>query len=130
MVIDYKTGKSRYPDKDLAEHPQLAAYQVAVTEGGFTDGEPAESGGAQLIQLGTANRGEGHQPGPAAACPRPPIRTGCSERWPRSPRRCGAIRCQARPGKSCDRCPVREQLPGPGRRPAGDAVTAATVRRR
>ena len=49
VVVDYKTGKSKPSKADLAEHPQLAAYQLAVERGGFGAGE--RSGGAMLVQL-------------------------------------------------------------------------------
>jgi RecB family exonuclease len=110
VVIDYKTGKSRYADKDLPQHPQLAAYQVAVTEGGFTDGRPAESGGAQLIQLGKPNgrSGVSQAQSPLADQPDPD--------WVQ--RQLGEIAqalrghsVQASPGKSCERCLVRASCP-------------------
>ena len=54
-VVDLKTGSSAPKKADLAQHPQLGAYQVAVTEGGFEHGEL--SAGAALVHLGKiANR--------------------------------------------------------------------------
>jgi superfamily I DNA/RNA helicase/RecB family exonuclease len=50
VVLDFKTGSSKADDLD--EHPQLAAYQVAVEAGAFTDVGISESGGAALVQLG------------------------------------------------------------------------------
>jgi RecB family exonuclease len=52
VVVDLKTGRTTaVSGADLAEHPQLAGYQVAVDAGGFADfGD--ESGGASLVQLG------------------------------------------------------------------------------
>ena len=53
MVVDLKTGKTTaVAGTELAEHPQLGAYQVAVAEGAF-DEFGAEPGGATLVQLGT-----------------------------------------------------------------------------
>lgn len=54
VVIDYKTGKSQPKKADVPMHPQLGAYQIAVTAGGFDDVAPGvrESGGAALVQLG------------------------------------------------------------------------------
>ncbi|UPK73997.1 ATP-dependent helicase [Nocardioidaceae bacterium SCSIO 66511] len=52
-VIDLKTGKKAVKAKDLAEHPQLGVYQVAVQHGAvdeLVDG-PVEAGGAELVQL-------------------------------------------------------------------------------
>ncbi|MCL6537064.1 MAG: ATP-dependent helicase [Acidothermus sp.] len=51
VVVDLKTGKTRPKQKELAEHGQLAAYQVAVWEGGFAE-YGTDPGGAELVQLG------------------------------------------------------------------------------
>jgi len=51
-IIDYKTGSSKPAGADLARHPQLGAYQVAVEAGAFEAGR--ESAGAALVQLGKA----------------------------------------------------------------------------
>ena len=110
VVIDYKTGKSRYADKDLPQHPQLAAYQVAVTEGGFTDGKPADSGGAQLIQLGKPNGRSG------VSQSQPPLAQQPDPDWVQRAlvEIAQALRgnsVQASPGKSCERCLVRASCP-------------------
>lgn len=53
VIVDLKTGKSKPTAKDMPQHPQLAAYQTAVREGGFDEVRPGtESGGAALVQLG------------------------------------------------------------------------------
>ncbi|MFJ2439160.1 MULTISPECIES: ATP-dependent helicase [unclassified Streptomyces] len=53
-VVDFKTGK-QVPTKDeVARHPQLAVYQLAVREGALDevfDGRRPEPGGAELVQL-------------------------------------------------------------------------------
>jgi superfamily I DNA/RNA helicase/RecB family exonuclease len=51
VIVDLKTGKSAPAKAEVQRHAQLGVYQVAVEEGGFTQG-PAESGGAILAQLG------------------------------------------------------------------------------
>ncbi|HWL00768.1 MAG TPA: ATP-dependent DNA helicase [Microbacteriaceae bacterium] len=59
VIVDFKTGKeTRYAsDASVADHPQLAAYQVALVEGGLRD-DVAEltaalaNGGAKLVILG------------------------------------------------------------------------------
>lgn len=51
-IIDLKTGSSKPAAADLPTHPQLGAYQVAVAEGGFPEGDV--SGGAALVQVGKA----------------------------------------------------------------------------
>jgi RecB family exonuclease len=56
VVVDLKTGKRKPGEAELAEHPQLGAYQVAVEAGAFGAGE--RSGGALLVQLGAAGATE------------------------------------------------------------------------
>ncbi|MGI8666497.1 MAG: ATP-dependent helicase [Jatrophihabitans sp.] len=109
VVIDFKTGKSKPADKDMPGHPQLAAYQVAITEGGFTDGEPAESGGARLVQLSAANSRGNTQS-------QPPLAEADDPAWVHAKLAEIALVLRgstvtARPGKSCDRCPVRGNCP-------------------
>jgi superfamily I DNA/RNA helicase/RecB family exonuclease len=53
-VVDFKTGKQAPSAADVAHHPQLAVYQLAVGEGAVDDafdGERPEPGGAELVQL-------------------------------------------------------------------------------
>ncbi|GAA3769923.1 hypothetical protein GCM10022379_42040 [Micromonospora maritima] len=66
VVIDLKTGKSTaVTEREVAEHPQLGAYQAAVEAGGFAE-FGGESGGAALVQLGTGARDAKEQAQPAA----------------------------------------------------------------
>ena len=51
-VVDLKTGKSAPTGDEVHEHAQLGIYQLAVEQGGFTDGVPARSAGAALVHLG------------------------------------------------------------------------------
>jgi superfamily I DNA/RNA helicase/RecB family exonuclease len=51
VVVDLKTGAGAPSAEDAAEHPQLAAYQVAVEAGGFPEG--SVSGGAEIVAVGT-----------------------------------------------------------------------------
>ncbi|MFI7496471.1 ATP-dependent helicase [Kocuria sp. M4R2S49] len=68
VVVDLKTGRNQPAGAKIAEHPQLAAYQVALTAGAGTAMVAGEdeavlelpggtvtelSGGALLVQLGT-----------------------------------------------------------------------------
>lgn len=68
VVVDLKTGRNQPARAKIAEHPQLAAYQVALTAGAGTAMVAGEdetvlelpggtvtelSGGALLVQLGT-----------------------------------------------------------------------------
>ncbi len=53
-VVDFKTGKQAPSAADVAHHPQLAVYQLAVNEGAVDeafDGARPEPGGAELVQL-------------------------------------------------------------------------------
>nr|WP_229925952.1 ATP-dependent DNA helicase [Streptomyces longispororuber] len=53
-VVDFKTGKQAPSAAEVARHPQLAVYQLAVREGAadaLFDGARPESGGAELVHL-------------------------------------------------------------------------------
>ncbi|MEV0409955.1 ATP-dependent DNA helicase [Streptomyces sp. NPDC050448] len=53
-VVDFKTGKAAPTKDEVARHPQLAVYQLAVREGAVDevfDGHRPEAGGAELVQL-------------------------------------------------------------------------------
>nr|WP_202539263.1 ATP-dependent DNA helicase [Streptomyces sp. SID8379] len=53
-VVDFKTGKQAPSAADVARHPQLAVYQLAVSEGAVDepfDGARPHPGGAELVQL-------------------------------------------------------------------------------
>ncbi|MEU9250867.1 ATP-dependent DNA helicase [Streptomyces sp. NPDC048270] len=53
-VVDFKTGKSAPTKDEVARHPQLAVYQLAVREGAVDevfDGLRPAPGGAELVQL-------------------------------------------------------------------------------
>ncbi|MFE0171530.1 ATP-dependent helicase [Streptomyces sp. NPDC059002] len=53
-VVDFKTGKQAPSAADVARHPQLAVYQLAVREGAADDvfgGVRPDPGGAELVQL-------------------------------------------------------------------------------
>ncbi|MFC7917071.1 UvrD-helicase domain-containing protein [Streptomyces sp. NPDC057386] len=63
-VVDFKTGKQAPSAADVARHPQLAVYQLAVREGAVDaafDGTRPEPGGAELVHLrqGAAKRDGG-----------------------------------------------------------------------
>ncbi|GAA3857246.1 ATP-dependent DNA helicase [Streptomyces lacrimifluminis] len=63
-VVDFKTGKQTPTAAEVARHPQLAVYQLAVREGAVDeafDGVRPEPGGAELVQLrqGAAKRDGG-----------------------------------------------------------------------
>ena len=52
VVVDIKTGGTKADD--LARHPQLGVYQMAVLKGAFAKLGLAEPGGAALVQVGKA----------------------------------------------------------------------------
>ncbi|HEV2088923.1 MAG TPA: PD-(D/E)XK nuclease family protein, partial [Cryptosporangiaceae bacterium] len=53
VVVDLKTGRTSPPKEgDLAGHPQLGVYQLAVERGGFAE-HGTEPGGAALVHVGT-----------------------------------------------------------------------------
>lgn len=55
VVVDLKTGKYAPTGEEVAAHPQLGLYQLAVTHGAvrdlLPDGQHGEPGGAELWQL-------------------------------------------------------------------------------
>ncbi|PTA42979.1 ATP-dependent DNA helicase [Micromonospora sp. RP3T] len=112
VVIDLKTGKSTaVTEREVAEHPQLGAYQAAVEAGGFAE-FGAESGGAALVQLGTGARdakeqaqaaaGEGPEAGWATALVR------------RTADTMAAATFAAVANSKCRVCPVRTSCPVSG----------------
>ncbi len=53
-VVDFKTGKHAPTSAEVAHHPQLAVYQLAVREGAVDEafeGVRPQPGGAELVQL-------------------------------------------------------------------------------
>lgn len=56
-VVDYKTGTTAATKGELAAHPQLGAYQVAVVEGGFSE-HGTQVAGAALVHLGRARNSQ------------------------------------------------------------------------
>ncbi|MEG3631813.1 ATP-dependent helicase [Streptomyces poriticola] len=63
-VVDFKTGKQAPSSAEVARHPQLAVYQLAVAQGAVDDafdGVHPAAGGAELVQLrqGAAKRDGG-----------------------------------------------------------------------
>ncbi|MGC1206932.1 MAG: ATP-dependent DNA helicase [Ornithinimicrobium sp.] len=77
VVVDLKTGSTKPPAAEVATHPQLAAYQVALIEGGLSQvlGPEARSAGAALAHLGSAG-------GKVTAVQRqPPLSEAEDPRW-------------------------------------------------
>ncbi|MFG2286842.1 ATP-dependent helicase [Streptomyces sp. NPDC048595] len=78
-VVDFKTGKQKPTGPEVARHPQLAVYQLAVREGAVDevfDGRTPEAGGAELVHLRLgAPRKEGGEALPAVQA-QPPLDGG------------------------------------------------------
>nr|WP_255429709.1 ATP-dependent DNA helicase [Streptomonospora sp. PA3] len=112
VVVDIKTGNSRPKDADLARHPQLGVYQLAVLKSAFAGLGLTEPGGAELVQVGTkasfkggartqaqAPLGEDPDPGWSAELVR-----GVAEGM-------SGARFQAVRNDFCDSCAVRSSCP-------------------
>ncbi len=71
VIVDIKTGRSKPTREAVLVHPQLGAYQVAVTAGGFAEQAAAAglggavSGGAALLPLGDGTKSVKTQDQPA-----------------------------------------------------------------
>jgi superfamily I DNA/RNA helicase/RecB family exonuclease len=111
VVIDLKTGKTTTAVAELPEHPQLGAYQVAVEEGAFDEGDT--SGGASLVQLGTAHKQAKEQE-------QDPLRRSEDPRWAhamvhRTADTIAASTFVAKANDSCRICPVKSSCPVSGK---------------
>ncbi|WP_415624402.1 ATP-dependent helicase [Phytohabitans flavus] len=113
VVIDLKTGKTAtVTEAEMAEHPQLAAYQAAVEAGAFEE-HGDESGGAALVHLGTTTKeakeqgqaalGEGEESGWAGALVRRTAETMAASTF------------HAVANSRCRVCPVRTSCPISGK---------------
>ncbi len=108
-VVDYKTGSSAPSKSEVGVHPQLGAYQVAIEEGGFTQG--SESAGAALVQLGKA-----YTSGKAVQ-PQSPLAEAEDPRWAHelieaTAEGMAAATFAAQPEDArCRICPVRSSCP-------------------
>ncbi|MFJ9849719.1 ATP-dependent helicase [Streptomyces sp. NPDC101150] len=79
-VVDFKTGKNKPTGPEVARHPQLAVYQLAVREGAVDDafdGHTPAPGGAELVHLRLgAPQKEGGDALPAVQAQPPPEEGG------------------------------------------------------
>ncbi len=120
VVIDLKTGKSAPKAEELAAHPQLGVYQLAVEAGGFEEVAPGlrASGGASLVQVGTSLVGYKEQwQGPLAESQDPG--------WARNlvvtvAEGMAGSAFRAMENRNCQHCPVRRCCPV---QPEGRTVT-------
>src|SRR5262249_44706728 len=118
VVVDLKTGKSIPANADLAQHPQLAAYQAAIELGAFD--ESSVAGGAALVHLG----GEA---GAAREQLQPPLGEAAEPDWAqallkRTAKAMAASTFDAVVNNKCRVCPVRTSCPvsGKGRQVTGE----------
>ena len=105
VVVDLKTGRSKPAEGELARHPQLGAYQLAVAEGAFG---PAEPGGGVLVHLGTASQKRTQD--------QVPLGEDAEPDWARSRVQqaadgMGGAVFQAKPGLFCRVCATRSSCP-------------------
>ncbi|MFI5906692.1 ATP-dependent helicase [Dactylosporangium sp. NPDC051541] len=111
VVIDLKTGKSIPANANLAEHPQLAAYQAAIELGAFD--ESAVAGGAALVQLGGETNSAREQV-------QPPLSEADDPNWAqalvkRTARTMAASTFSAVVNNKCRVCPVKTSCPVSGK---------------
>ncbi|BCL13818.1 ATP-dependent helicase [Micromonospora sagamiensis] len=112
VVVDLKTGRSTTVGTELAEHPQLGAYQAAVEAGAFAEYGDS-SGGAALVQLGTGSK-EAREQGQA------PAGQGPEAGWAtalvrRTADTMAAATFAAVANSKCRVCPVRTSCPVSGK---------------
>ncbi|MGK5113162.1 ATP-dependent helicase [Geodermatophilus sp. CPCC 205506] len=107
VVVDLKTGRT--VARNVEEHGQLAAYQVAVSAGGFA-AHGTVPGGAALLQVGSgAKAKEQHQePLPADV---PLEQTVAGELITAVAEGMGGGAFEVRTGPHCQRCPARRSCP-------------------
>ncbi len=114
-VIDLKTGSSKPSVAEVARHPQLGAYQLAVDAGAFSD-YGSGSAGAALLQLGKAAK--------ASAVDlqvQSPLSQADDPTWARqlvqdTAQGMAGAAFMATPGEACATCPLTGSCPA---RPEG-----------
>ncbi|MCZ2838672.1 ATP-dependent helicase [Modestobacter sp. VKM Ac-2985] len=108
VVVDLKTGKTA--PRAVEEHGQLAAYQLAVTEGAFAEHGTA-TGGAALLQVGGSQKAAKEHvqsPLPADVDPR---ESWAGELIAEVGEGMGAGEFVARTDTDCERCAFRRSCP-------------------
>ncbi|WP_171986672.1 MULTISPECIES: ATP-dependent helicase [Nocardiopsis] len=107
VVVDIKTGRNKADD--LARHPQLGVYQMAVLQGAFARIGLTEPGGASLVQVGEKIKKAREQP-------QPPLGEDPDPGWAGTLVRevatgMGGSRFTATRNKGCRSCAVRACCP-------------------
>jgi superfamily I DNA/RNA helicase/RecB family exonuclease len=111
VVVDLKTGKTAPAEADVAEHPQLGAYQAAIEAGAFEESD--EAGGASLVHLGGERVGAKEQSQPALGEAGDP--TWARDMVRRTAQAMAASTFQAVANNKCRVCPVRTSCPISGK---------------
>ncbi|WP_406454543.1 ATP-dependent helicase [Streptomyces sp. NBC_00876] len=110
-VVDFKTGKQSPTKDEVARHPQLAVYQLAVREGAVDevfDGRRPESGGAELVQLRQpAPKKEGGDAVPKVQAQEPPETEWVSDLLATAAGRVLDERFTPTTGQHCTHCTFR-----------------------
>ncbi|HET6286096.1 MAG TPA: ATP-dependent DNA helicase [Amycolatopsis sp.] len=117
VVIDIKTGKVPISAADAEQHPQLAAYQLAVLLGAIEGG--SKPGGARLVYVAKSNNKTGSTQREQA-----PLDSDGGKQWLELVRSAAGSAAGPEYGVTenpdCDRCPARGCCP---LRPEGRQVT-------
>ncbi|WP_420848872.1 ATP-dependent helicase [Prauserella marina] len=118
VIVDVKTSKTPISSADAEQHPQLAAYQLALLLGAFAEhgGKP---GGARLVYVAKSNNKSG-----AAQREQPALDEETGPQWLELVRKAAAATAgpeyAAQENADCDRCPGKASCPV---RPEGRQVT-------
>jgi superfamily I DNA/RNA helicase/RecB family exonuclease len=122
IVTDFKSGATPPTRAEVAEHAQLAVYQLAAALGAFDSGAGGDGvsaharvGGAELVYLRTGKPKVLGQPPQS-----PPDRARWLGRLADAARSAAGSTLTARESEQCDRCPVRTSCP---LQPEGRQVT-------
>lgn len=101
VVVDLKTGKYPPTNTEVAKHPQLGLYQLAVDYGAADEivGREAQAGGAELVQLRLGDDLPKVQRQDRAVDPEP-----IHEKLTQAVNTLRAEDFVARPGTHCERC--------------------------
>ncbi|MFB9571046.1 ATP-dependent DNA helicase [Streptomyces yanii] len=110
-VVDFKTGKQSPTKDEVARHPQLAVYQLAVREGAVDeifDGHRPAPGGAELVHLRQpAPKKEGGDALPKVQAQEPPTTEWVSDLLATAAGRVLDERFTPTTGQHCTHCTFR-----------------------
>ncbi|MBB4137590.1 ATP-dependent helicase [Gordonia humi] len=119
VIVDVKTGKTVISVADAQEHPQLAAYQLALQLGGVEGVPPSTPGGGRLVYVNSANTKTG-----AAQRLQAPLTEEQVTEWIETVREAAAASVgpvfTATPNPGCGHCSLHSACPAQLR---GKAVT-------